>query len=184
MNSMNIHRPARAIFASVITAWFLLAGLLLFQGPAAEGVAIQSDSKQETEQLRRELERLQTVNRRLLQENQKLRQMLPGFVEPMSALPAITLTGTPGTNSLPEASPKTNSVLALSKTVTNASVVAHATLPSVSPLAKDPPGKVTEENHWLSSTGKRHNATCRYFKYPGGAVCGPTEGVPCRLCGG
>jgi hypothetical protein len=35
----------------------------------------------------------------------------------------------------------------------------------------------------LSSTGKRHNARCRYFS-SNGRACGPSEGVACKVCGG
>lgn len=35
----------------------------------------------------------------------------------------------------------------------------------------------------LSSTGKRHNARCRYFSSSGRA-CGPSDGVACKICGG
>lgn len=34
----------------------------------------------------------------------------------------------------------------------------------------------------LSSTGKRHNAGCRYFG--SGRACGATDGVACKICGG
>jgi hypothetical protein len=34
----------------------------------------------------------------------------------------------------------------------------------------------------ISSTGKRHNSRCRYFG--AGRACGPTDGVPCKICGG
>lgn len=33
-----------------------------------------------------------------------------------------------------------------------------------------------------SSTGKRHNSRCRY--YTPGSPCGPSDGVPCKICGG
>jgi hypothetical protein len=33
-----------------------------------------------------------------------------------------------------------------------------------------------------SSTGKRHNSRCRY--YTPGNPCGPSDGVPCKICGG
>jgi|GEM_PF-1217862 len=35
----------------------------------------------------------------------------------------------------------------------------------------------------ISSTGKRHNARCRYFS-SNGRACGPSEGVACKVCGG
>ncbi len=34
----------------------------------------------------------------------------------------------------------------------------------------------------LSSTGKRHNSSCRYFG--SGRSCGATDGIPCKICGG
>lgn len=34
----------------------------------------------------------------------------------------------------------------------------------------------------ISSTGKRHNSSCRY--YGTGRACGPTEGIACKICGG
>jgi hypothetical protein len=37
---------------------------------------------------------------------------------------------------------------------------------------------------WMSSTGKRHNPTCRYYGTGKGHQCGPTEGVACKICGG
>ncbi|HYT60271.1 MAG TPA: hypothetical protein VEL06_08875 [Haliangiales bacterium] len=40
-------------------------------------------------------------------------------------------------------------------------------------------------NHWFTtSSGKRHNSHCRYFKTTEGRLCGPDEGKPCKLCGG
>jgi hypothetical protein len=39
--------------------------------------------------------------------------------------------------------------------------------------------------HWLtSSSRKRHNSKCRYYKSGKGRPCGPTEGVACKICGG
>ena len=35
----------------------------------------------------------------------------------------------------------------------------------------------------LSSSGKRHNSRCRYFK-SAGDTCGPNDGEPCKVCGG
>ncbi len=37
---------------------------------------------------------------------------------------------------------------------------------------------------WLSSTGKRHNKSCRYYGTGRGRPCAPNDGVPCKLCGG
>jgi hypothetical protein len=39
--------------------------------------------------------------------------------------------------------------------------------------------------HWFTtSSGKRHNSHCRYFKTTEGRLCGPDEGKACKLCGG
>lgn len=37
---------------------------------------------------------------------------------------------------------------------------------------------------WLSSTGKRHNASCRYYGSGKGRSCGASDGVACKVCGG
>lgn len=37
---------------------------------------------------------------------------------------------------------------------------------------------------WLGSTGKRHNARCRYYGIGRGQRCGSKDGVACELCGG
>lgn len=55
------------------------------------------------------------------------------------------------------------------------------------PPAKSPPrGEKDSENggYWLSSTGKRHNSSCRYYKSSKGHACGPKDGVACKSCGG
>lgn len=42
-----------------------------------------------------------------------------------------------------------------------------------------------EQTHWLTtSSQKRHNKKCRYYKETAGRPCGPTEGKPCKVCGG
>ena len=37
---------------------------------------------------------------------------------------------------------------------------------------------------WISSTGKRHNANCRYYRTSKGRPGSPGEGVGCKICGG
>lgn len=40
-------------------------------------------------------------------------------------------------------------------------------------------------SHWLTtSSRKRHNERCRYYKTGNGRPCGPDEGIPCKICGG
>ena len=38
--------------------------------------------------------------------------------------------------------------------------------------------------YWISSTGKRHNARCRFFGTSKGRSGSATEGVACKVCGG
>lgn len=45
------------------------------------------------------------------------------------------------------------------------------------------PGETTVLTYKLSSSGKRHNSRCRYFKSAGEA-CSATDGEPCKVCGG
>lgn len=57
--------------------------------------------------------------------------------------------------------------------------------PAASPQRSPGETRLTPSNagKWsLSSTGKRHNNTCRY--YISGKACGPSEGVACKICGG
>ena len=38
---------------------------------------------------------------------------------------------------------------------------------------------------WLtSSSKKRHNSSCRYYKASSGSPCSPSDGTPCKICGG
>lgn len=43
----------------------------------------------------------------------------------------------------------------------------------------------TGGSHWLTtSSGKRHNPGCRYYKKTNGRPCGRSDGTACKLCGG
>lgn len=54
------------------------------------------------------------------------------------------------------------------------------------PASETPsPLPVAEQSHWLTtSSQKRHNASCHYFKETAGRSCGPDEGTACKACGG
>lgn len=41
-----------------------------------------------------------------------------------------------------------------------------------------------EGGYWMSSTGKRHKAGCRYYGTGKGRPCGSGDGVACKTCGG
>lgn len=53
---------------------------------------------------------------------------------------------------------------------------------SASPTTPEPRTTTSREKHTISSTGKRHNSSCRY--YGSGRPCGPSDGVACKTCGG
>ena len=39
--------------------------------------------------------------------------------------------------------------------------------------------------YWMTtSSHKRHNSSCRYYMNSKGRLCGPTDGIPCKICGG
>ena len=41
------------------------------------------------------------------------------------------------------------------------------------------------QSHWItSSSGVRHNSSCRYYRNSKGRPCGPGEGRACKICGG
>lgn len=52
------------------------------------------------------------------------------------------------------------------------------------PSTFSPAVQDASQGYWLSSTGKRHNKSCRYYGTGRGRPCAPNEGVPCKLCGG
>ena len=53
-----------------------------------------------------------------------------------------------------------------------------------------PAGPATEQDaeqetgYWLSTSGKRHNSKCRYYKKSKGIPCGSKDGTACKACGG
>ena len=61
-------------------------------------------------------------------------------------------------------------------------------LPAASlPPARTAPSREEDSEsggYWLSSTGKRHNSSCRYYKSSKGRACGAKDGVACKVCGG
>jgi sarcosine oxidase gamma subunit len=64
----------------------------------------------------------------------------------------------------------------------------HQTLAPAQPNAAASSGRTLVEppaHHWLStSSGTRHNASCRFYRNTVGRPCEPTEGKPCKVCGG
>ena len=57
--------------------------------------------------------------------------------------------------------------------------------PVVAPEPPAPPAPAAVESEYkISSTGVRHNSGCRYFNNKSNKPCGPTDGRPCKVCGG
>ena len=54
------------------------------------------------------------------------------------------------------------------------------------PIVNPPiPLTVSENKYWITtSSRKRHNSGCRYYSNSVGRLCGPNEGVACKICGG
>lgn len=45
--------------------------------------------------------------------------------------------------------------------------------------------KPTSLSHWITiNSRKRHNASCRWFQNSKGRMCGPNDGIACKICGG
>ena len=56
--------------------------------------------------------------------------------------------------------------------------------PTINPPAAAS-GNQQETGYWMTtSSHKRHNSKCRYYKASNGRTCGPDEGIPCKICGG
>lgn len=56
-------------------------------------------------------------------------------------------------------------------------------LPST-PGAATPTAPSSSGGFWISSTGKRHNPSCRYFKTSNGSLGSAGQGTACKICGG
>ena len=51
---------------------------------------------------------------------------------------------------------------------------------------KDPSASESEVKYWITSTGKRHNSSCRFYgtTKTGRYTTNKEEGSPCQKCGG
>ena len=56
---------------------------------------------------------------------------------------------------------------------------------AATPTASTSSATANSSEFWLtSSSKKRHNSSCRYYKTSNGSACGPSDGTPCKICGG
>ena len=52
-------------------------------------------------------------------------------------------------------------------------------------VQKEQSPQQAEQSCWLTtSSTKRHNQGCRYYKTSKGRPCTKSEGIPCKVCGG
>ena len=63
-------------------------------------------------------------------------------------------------------------------------VLAAEAPPATPTPTPSPTPAAQEKGYWLSTSGKRHNGKCRYFKKTKGVSCEEKDGVACKVCGG
>ena len=57
--------------------------------------------------------------------------------------------------------------------------------PAIAGAKMKPAAKILPDGaRWVTSTGKRHNANCRFYGKGQGHAARPGEGVACKVCGG
>lgn len=64
---------------------------------------------------------------------------------------------------------------------------AQAPATEIQPVVKQavPAQQQAEKSYWITtSSSKRHNSSCRYYKSSKGRLCTKDEGVACKICGG
>ena len=107
---------------------------------------------------------LQKVNAQLKAENDSLKQEL----QSLRKLLATGSTSPIETKSEPKISPAKETV----------------SPETASPETASPETAITT-GFWLTTSSKRrHNNSCKYYKTSKGSECGPNDGSPCKSCGG
>jgi cell division protein FtsB len=112
---------------------------------------------------------LQKVNAQLKAENDSLKQE----IQSLRKLLATGSTSPIETKTEPKISPAKETVSPET-----------ASPETASPETASPETAVTT-GFWLTtSSKKRHNNSCKYYKSSKGSECGPNDGSPCKSCGG
>ena len=107
---------------------------------------------------------LQKVNAQLKAENDSLKQE----IQSLRKLLATGSTSPIETKSEPKISPAKETV----------------SPETASPETASPETAITT-GFWLTTSSKRrHNNSCKYYKTSKGSECGPNDGSPCKSCGG
>jgi hypothetical protein len=117
---------------------------------------------------------LQKVNAQLKAENDSLKQEL----QSLRKLLATGSTSPIETKTEPKISPA-------KETVSPETVSPETVSPeTASPETASPETAITT-GFWLTTSSKRrHNNSCKYYKTSKGSECGPNDGSPCKSCGG
>ena len=56
---------------------------------------------------------------------------------------------------------------------------------TVPAAVQSPASQQKTSGYWITtSSGVRHNSSCRYYMNSKGRACGPNEGRACKICGG
>jgi hypothetical protein len=117
---------------------------------------------------------LQKVNAQLKAENDSLKQE----IQSLRKLLATGSTSPIETKTEPKISPAKETVSPETASPETASPE------TASPETASPETAVTT-GFWLTtSSKKRHNNSCKYYKSSKGSECGPNDGSPCKSCGG
>ena len=117
---------------------------------------------------------LQKVNAQLKAENDSLKQE----IQNLRKLLATGSTSPIETKTEPKISPA-------KETVSPETVSPETASPeTASPETASPETAITT-GFWLTTSSKRrHNNSCKYYKTSKGSECGPNDGSPCKSCGG
>ncbi|PYK96476.1 MAG: hypothetical protein DME19_19585 [Verrucomicrobia bacterium] len=158
---MNSKTPKMSLQPLKCALTVLLGGLLVAAFAAdipepARPAADNQEARDELQKIRDGISQLREENAKLKEENAQLRKENQQLRRLLAEKDEGNVTLTPTTN-------------------------------SVSGVQTNQGGAETEIQltHWFTtSSGKRHNSRCRYFKTTEGRLCGPEEGKACKLCGG
>jgi hypothetical protein len=152
--------PGKALFATSLACLIVVVICAAEKTEPVENDQQLKNLQEKFEKAQATIDELQEENASLRRENQELRRMFAETIESSSNKALLNPVAPPG--------PRGSSATYQSDDVRT-----------------NPPG--TDDaalTHWLSTAGKRHNSSCRYFKKAEGQLCGPNDGIACTLCGG
>jgi hypothetical protein len=142
-------------------------------------------------ELQRQVQQLKQENQQLKQENQRLRELLtqgnttkPTTTPAKPATARSVQTAPPGDTVRDVPIPPGLVDWSLDEPAANTGKGAGG---KAAGQRKATAGSNDQQSltHWLTtSSNKRHNSSCRWFKNSNGRPCRANEGIPCKICGG